>query len=305
MTRLLKIIFLFLFLFNHTVNAQEKKDYTLLTGDQVKLHVKKSGKGPVCIFIHGGPGAWSQSFENLGGNKLESDLTMVYYDQRGSGYSGNSPEGNYSLDRMAEDIEEIRKQYGTEKIYLLAHSFGGILATHYAQKYPDHVKGIILANCTLNMKYSLQQQISYMNRLMDTDFKAEDATLLADFMKAKNELVKRGLDYKMLSDRKENIELLNKIDRKNPSSFEFAQKAFTIQEYWKDYTPVTSSIKIPVLIITGTRDHSIGEKHFTSFSFPDQQVVEIDGGHILYYEENKKFVKAISDFIHKTDRQTF
>lgn len=301
MTRLLKIIFLFIFLFNHTVKAQDKESYFILTSDKVKLYTKKSGKGPIAIFIHGGPGAWSTSFENLGGNKLESDLTMVYYDQRGSGYSENSSEGNYSPDRMIEDIEEIRKHYGAEKVYLLAHSFGGILATQYVSKYPDQVKGLILANCTLNMKYSLQQQISYMNKLMNTDFKTEDATLLSDFITAKKALGKKGLDYKMLSDRKENIELLNKIDHKNPSTFDFAQKAFSIQEYWKDYTPLTSSIKVPTLIITGTKDHSIGERHFTSFLFPDQQVVEIDGGHILYYEENKKFVKAISDFVHKTN----
>lgn len=301
MTRLLKIIFLFIFLFNHTVKAQDKESHFILTSDKVKLYTKKSGKGPIAIFIHGGPGAWSTSFENLGGNKLESDLTMVYYDQRGSGYSENSSEGNYSPDRMIEDIEVIRKHYGAEKVYLLAHSFGGILATQYASKYPDQVKGLILGNCTLNMKYSLQQQISYMNKLMNTDFKAEDATLLSDFITAKKALGKKGLDYKMLSDRKENIELLNKIDHKNPSTFDFAQKAFSIQEYWKDYTPLTSSIKVPTLIITGTKDHSIGERHFTSFLFPDQQVVEIDGGHILYYEENKRFVKAISDFVHKTN----
>lgn len=301
MTRLLKIIFLFIFLFNHTVKAQDKESHFILTSDKVKLYTKKSGKGPIAIFIHGGPGAWSTSFENLGGNKLESDLTMVYYDQRGSGYSENSSEGNYSPDRMIEDIEVIRKHYGAEKVYLLAHSFGGILATQYASKYPDHVKGLILGNCTLNMKYSLQQQISYMNKLMNTDFKAEDATLLSDFITAKKALGKKGLDYKMLSDRKENIELLNKIDHKNPSTFDFAQKAFSIQEYWKDYTSLTSSIKVPTLIITGTKDHSIGERHFTSFLFPDQQVVEIDGGHILYYEENKRFVKAISDFVHKTN----
>lgn len=303
MTRLLKTIFLLLFLFNTTTaKAQHKTENTVLTSDQVKLYTKKSGKGPLCIFIHGGPGAWSQSFENLDGNKLEPVLTMVYYDQRGSGRSGNSSEGNYALSRMIEDIEEIRKQYGAEKVYLLAHSFGGILATNYALQYPDHVQGIILANCTLNMKYSLQQQISYMNTLMNTDFKITDATLLFDFMTAKKELGKRGLDYKMLSDRKENIELLNKIDSKNPSTFDFAQKAFSIEEYWKDYTPFTKSIQTPTLVITGTKDHSIGENHFTSFLFPNKDVVKIDGGHILYYENNKKFVKTITDFIHKTNQ---
>ena len=301
MTRIIKIIFLILFVIHGSTKAQDKKVTSVLTSDQVKLYSKKSGNGPVCIFIHGGPGAWSSSFENLGGNKLESDLSMVYYDQRGSGYSENSPEANYSPDRMVEDIEEIRKHYGAEKVYLLAHSFGGILAASYASKYPEHVKGIILANCTLNLKYSLQQQVNYMNQLMNTDFTMADSNLLQDFIKAKNALVKKGLDYKMLSDSKKNIELLNTIDHKNPSTFDFAKNAFSIQEYWKDYTPITSSVKNPVLIITGTKDHSIGEDHYQSFAFPNQQIIKINGGHILYYEENKKFVKAVSDFVHTTE----
>ncbi|WP_312994332.1 alpha/beta fold hydrolase [Chryseobacterium flavum] len=301
MTKILKIALLILFFLSYITSAQSKKTDTLVTSDHVKLYTKKSGKGPICIFIHGGPGAWSESFESLGGSRLESDLTMIYYDQRGSGRSANSPEENYSLNRMVEDIEELRKNSGTEKIYLLAHSFGGILAVHYAKKYPDHLKGIILANCTLNLKYSLQEQINYMNQVMKTNYKSTEATLLSDFIKIKGDLSKKGLDYKMLSDEKQNIDLLNTIDRKNPSTYAFAQKAFSIQEYWEDHTPLTRSVKIPTLIITGTKDHSIGKNHFKSFSFPDQQIAEINGGHFLYYEKNKEFVKAVSDFIHKTE----
>ncbi|WP_419869843.1 alpha/beta fold hydrolase [Chryseobacterium sp. CT-SW4] len=302
MNRIFHIILFLLFFVNTGTKAQIQKNNFILTSDHVKLYSKKSGKGPLCIFIHGGPGAWSSSFENLGGNKLESNLTMVYYDQRGSGYSENSAEKDYSLDRMIEDIEEIRKYYGEDKVYLLAHSFGGIPATNYALKYPSHVKGIILANCTLDLKYSLHQQINYMNQLMDTHFENTDAELLNDFIKAKTELTQRGLDYKMLSDHKNNIELLNKIDSKNPSTFELAQKAFTIQDYWKDYTPITQSIPAPTLIITGTKDHSIGEEHFKSFLFPNKKIVKINGGHILYFEKNKRFVKVIADFIKKTDK---
>ncbi|PKF74555.1 alpha/beta fold hydrolase [Chryseobacterium sp. PMSZPI] len=299
MTKFLKLIFLFLLIIQ--ISAQDKKDNSLLTSDNVKLFTKKAGKGPLCIFIHGEPGAWSESFEELGGNKLESHLTMIYYDQRGSGRSGDAQDGNYALDRMVEDIEEIRQQYKTEKVYLLAHSFGGILAINYASKYPEHIKGIILANCTLNLKYSLQQQINYMNQLMNTDFTLSDSSLLPDFIKAKNALGKKGLNYKMLSDNKNNIQLLNKIDSKNPSTFSFAQKAFSIPEYWNDYTPLTQSVTTPTLVITGTKDHSIGEDHYTSFLFPNQKIAKINGGHILYFENNKEFVKVISDFILKNN----
>lgn len=55
------------------------------TQDGVKLFAKSAGNGPVCIFVHGGPGAWSKSFEEMGGRALEKRLKMVYLDQRGCG----------------------------------------------------------------------------------------------------------------------------------------------------------------------------------------------------------------------------
>ena len=50
----------------------------ITTSDNVKLFAKVSGNGPVCIFVHGGPGAWSKSFEDMRGNSLEGKLRMVY-----------------------------------------------------------------------------------------------------------------------------------------------------------------------------------------------------------------------------------
>lgn len=64
---------------------------------------------------------------------------------------------------MVEDIEAIRHALGVERIYLLAHSFGGIIAVNYAKKYPDHLFGLILANSTLDLNSSLEDQIGYVN----------------------------------------------------------------------------------------------------------------------------------------------
>ena len=119
--------------FSQTKNGQSQIDSVpfVTTSDNVKLYVKVSGKGPVCIYVHGGPGAWSKSFENMKGNRLEKKLRMVYYDQRGCGRSSVATDKNYSLDRMVDDIEDIRRSLGEEKVYLLSHSFGGILAVSY------------------------------------------------------------------------------------------------------------------------------------------------------------------------------
>lgn len=111
------------------ISAQEQ---SVTTSDGVKLYTKKGGKGPVAIYVHGGPGAWSRSFEDLKGNELEKFLTVIYYDQRGSGRSESAQNQEYAIARMDKDIEEIKNHYGVDKTYILAHSFGGIIATNYA-----------------------------------------------------------------------------------------------------------------------------------------------------------------------------
>ena len=289
------------------LNAQNKttKDDFLITDDGIKLFVKKSGKGPICIFIHGGPGAWSESFEYLKGNNLETNLSMVYYDQRGCGRSQKSKNGIYSVDRMIKDIDLIRKHYHAKKVYLLSHSFGGILAVNYALKYPNHVKGLILANSTLNISYSLINQINYINKLLKTNFTPSDTTsasIMSTFLDAKKAIAANELSYKILSDNKKDVDLVDEIDTKNPSDYDFARKAFQIDDYWKDYAQRTKQIDVPVLIITGKKDHAVGEDYYLLFNFKNQKVKKINGGHLLYYENNKKFINSIFKFIKETDK---
>lgn len=279
------------------INAQNGMDF-IETDDHVKLYVKESGDGPVCIFIHGGPGAWSKSFEDLRGNNLEQGLKMIYFDQRGSGRSEEATNDNYSLDRMIDDIEQIRLHLKVDKVYLLPHSFGGILAVNYALKYPQHVTGIIFANSTLDLLYSINQQTNYINELLGTNFMTPSRdSIIQTFLKANNSLQAKGLIYKKLSDNKQNVERVDSIDHTNPSKYEFAQKALFIEDYMQDFTITTPKIKCPVLIITGKNDRAIGVNHYKSFKFPNKKVVIIDGGHILYYEKNDEFIKSILSFV--------
>ncbi len=71
-------------------------------------------------------------------------------------------------------------------------------------------------------------------------------------------------------------------------------------EYYADYAPITKDIYVPVLIITGKKDKAVGTQHYKTFRFPNQKVVSIDGGHLLYYEKNKEFVNAVSRFVYTT-----
>ncbi|REC49521.1 alpha/beta fold hydrolase [Chryseobacterium pennipullorum] len=272
------------------------------TSDHIQLKYKVSGTGETCIYVPGGPGQGYPSFELMGGNKLEKNMQMVYMDQRGSGESGKSDD--YHLDKMVQDVEELRQHLKLDKVFLLAHSFGGIIAVNYAKKYPQHTRGLILANVTLHFlnDESVKEQIDYGNSLLQTKSKTVSGDSLAsELSKISSALRKKRIGYKFLTEDIETIKKMDTIDALHPRIIDFGMAVISkpkeYPEYYADYAPMTKNIDVPVLIITGKKDKAVGTQHYKTFQFPKQRVVAINGGHLLYYEKNKEFVDTVSGFV--------
>lgn len=303
----MKLIHLLLFIFISVafISAQESSSESFFeTSDHIRVKYKISGKGEACIYVPGGPGQGYPSFELLGGSSLEKNMQMIYMDQRGSGESGKSE--NYHLDAMVQDIEELRQHLKLDKVFLLAHSFGGIIAVNYAKKYPKHTKGLILANITLHFlnNESVKEQIEYGNSLLKQPNKAvPEDSLSGELSKISAALRKKRIGYKFLTEDIETIKQMDKIDSLHPRIIDFGMAVISkpkeFPEYYTDHAPITKDIHVPVLIITGKKDKAVGTQHYKTFQFPNQKVVSIDGGHLLYYEKNREFVNAVWHFISK------
>ncbi|HEK21008.1 MULTISPECIES: alpha/beta hydrolase [unclassified Mucilaginibacter] len=296
-------------------NQLANNQFKFTTSDSIVLPVKVSGKGDPCLFVPGGPGGGYLSFEQLGGNNLESFLTMIYMDPRGSGSAQNA--NNYHMDRLLKDMDDLRAKLGIDKIYLMSHSFGGIIMINYAKKYPQHTKGLILVNSTLYFfnPDALAEQISFGYKLIgkDTTIKVKNTdSLFAGDMAMRAKLSKVHLGYKLLTDSIKTLVQFDKLDSLHPRTNDFAYKILSpvmdkskkmiYPEYFKDYNKLSPDINVPVLIINGTNDHAVGTNTYKLMKFPNQKVVQIDGGHLLYYEKNKAFVDAVKNFIKETDK---
>lgn len=288
----------------------KRGEQTILTSDGIKLVVKVAGNGPPCIYLHGGPGQDYLSFEKMGGSNLEKCLTMIYVDQRGSGHSQNAKD--YSLDRVIKDIEEVRLKLGLSKVYILSHSFGGVLAVNYAKKYPEHLSGLILANSTAYFigAKALQGQIEYGYKLLkkDTLIKEENLNALIEQMtEVRKKLSVAKLGYKLIADDLNTISKMDSIESSYKRTSDYGMEVFIplvdstktkkYPEYYKNYAPITADIKVPALVISGKNDYAIGPDYYKNYKFPDVKVTEIDGSHMLYYERNKEFVAAVCSFI--------
>lgn len=268
--------------------------------DKANLYVKQSGNGIPCVFIHGGPGACSYDFEILGGNSLEDFMKLVYFDQRGSGRSGGEPDSDYSIERIVEDIEEIRKKLGISKWVVLAHSFGGIIAVNYVCKYQKFVDRFILLNATLNFEDSLESQIYYGSKLIPEEELQLDISnsVLEKWQFVFNILIEKNIFYKLQYKDYSNYVKINDTDSEiENANTAMANQAFSNKEYFISYFSLTKKVTVPVLVITGNEDYAIGPNHYKNFMFPNEKIQIIQGKHILYLENNEEFKLAIKEFI--------
>jgi pimeloyl-ACP methyl ester carboxylesterase len=117
----------------------------LTTADGRTLAYHRSGSGPTLVCHPGGPGFSSLYLGDLAG--LDRELELVLLDPRGTGGSdpARDPDG-YAIADYAADVEELREHLGLDRLLLLGHSHGGVVAIEYAATHPDRVERLILAS---------------------------------------------------------------------------------------------------------------------------------------------------------------
>ena len=121
---------------------------TAVTLGGVRQHIRiRSGDAalPVLLFIHGGPGACDRHWVLKNQSALAESCTMVCWDQRGAGLSWSKElkTEDMTVERMVEDAHELllylKKRFRKSAIYIVGHSWGSLLGTLLAQKYPEDV----------------------------------------------------------------------------------------------------------------------------------------------------------------------
>jgi pimeloyl-ACP methyl ester carboxylesterase len=104
---------------------------------------------PVLLFLHGGPGESNMWTAHYTMKELEQHFVCVNWDQRGTGKSfrPGPPPKTMTIDQFVKDtialIELLRARFGRQKVLLLGHSWGSILAMKVAAARPDLLYAVI------------------------------------------------------------------------------------------------------------------------------------------------------------------
>lgn len=110
------------------------------------LYYESLGRGPHALVLHGGPGL-DCGYLRPSLDGLATHRRITFFDQRGTGHSQMElqPE-ELTVSQFVLDVESVRKSLpdSPEKIDLIGHSWGGVLALHYALTFPQRVRSLVL-----------------------------------------------------------------------------------------------------------------------------------------------------------------
>jgi pimeloyl-ACP methyl ester carboxylesterase len=132
---------------NHCpVNTQIRIDMntkpkTVTSKDGTTIAFDQLGKGPVVILVNGALGTRSHATPNSMADILSKRFTVIDYDRRGRGDSGDTLP--YAVQREIEDIEALIDEVGGSA-FLFGNSSGAILALEAVRALPNTVKKLAL-----------------------------------------------------------------------------------------------------------------------------------------------------------------
>ena len=141
----LTLLLICLTLLDFLVQGQQVDSFT--TRDGEILYFTSVGKGPKIIFLFGGPG-YGVSGLNPWADSLSRDFEGILFDQRGTGLSSNvkMDSTTINLERAVQDLDDLRKNLGEDKLTICGISWGGMLAQAYASIFPNNTEKIILVS---------------------------------------------------------------------------------------------------------------------------------------------------------------
>lgn len=328
------VLFLFVGLFSTAVKAQADRPVLdiMLTnyeypyevrymnlnnqGEDLKMayidvHPAKPN-GKTLVLLHGknfNGAYWKTTVEAL----TEVGYRVVVPDQIGFGKSSKPLDYQFTFQQLAQNTKAVLDELKLDKVYLLGHSMGGMLAVRFTLMYPETVEKLVLEN-PIGLE-DWKTVAPYTS--IDQNYQVE---LKADYETTKNYQNGFYYDNKWKPEYDEWVYLLTGWT-KSPDYPQVAMvNARTMDMIFTQ--PVIyelENIRTPTLLIIGTRDRTaigknnvkdaVAREKMGQYQILGKQAqqkikgstfVELDDvGHLPHIEVFDRFIKPLKEFLRK------
>jgi proline iminopeptidase len=218
-----------------------------------------------------------------------------------------------------DEVEQVRQALGLDRdsFFLLGHSWGGILATEYALKYQQHLKGLIISN----MMASCPAYNAYAN---DVLMPAMDQTVLAEikgYEAAGDYANPRYMELLIDQHYVHHVLRMPAAEWPDPVNRAFARINPTIYVSMQgpselglsgklvdwDRTADLGQIAVPTLVI-GAQHDTMDPAHMAWMASAVQHGRHLhcpDGSHLAMYDDQRVYVGGLIAFIDDVDAGRF
>jgi len=277
-------------------------------GGKVWYRITGTGTGTATplLLLHGGPGAGSRGLERLAA--LGDERLVVFYDQLGCGRSERPHDRSlWTVERFVKEVAAVRKRLGLQRVHILGHSWGSMLAVDYLLTKPKGVESVILAGPALSIPRYLRD-VQMMRNLLPPEVR----DTLARHEAAGTTGSKEYQDASMVFYKRH----LSRLDPWPPElSFEgFGEEVYNTM--WgpsefhatgplKDYdrTSRLHELKLPVLFTAGRYDETTPEQAEWYRSLVPKARLEVfeKSAHMTMLDEADRYIAAVRKFLYEVE----
>ncbi|MEM1114421.1 MAG: alpha/beta hydrolase [Pseudomonadota bacterium] len=273
-------------------------EFELSGGIVLAAHAYGNPGDPAVILSHGGGQtrhSWGSTAELL----AQAGWYAVAYDHRGHGGSSWSEDGDYHIDRFAEDQLELAKQLPGRPV-LVGASLGGLAAIiAEGEHHEDVFSAIILVDIVPRMNIAgAEKIIGFMGTHMEEGFASLDeaADVIAEYTGRPRRKDLGGLSKNL------------RLDDDGRYRWHW-DPSFILQRSSRDklanpdrLSAAASSIALPLLLVRGQLSDIVTPEVARGFlrDHPDADYVDVkDASHMIAGDRNDVFSQAILNFLAK------
>jgi pimeloyl-ACP methyl ester carboxylesterase len=310
-------------------NAIDDEFFVKSGGEELYIKVRGQNlNNPVLLFLHGGPGELTGplNFQVYAGPELEKHFIVGYLHQRNTCKSPSVPAGTLTVDQFVKDVhnvvEFLREKFHKDKIFLLGHSFGGILGYMYLLEYEDNnnIEKFVSAGGAFSAVSLEENGYKTALELAKKTNNQKALERLNTLGLPPYETFQEGMVWRMLI-----VAMLNEMNEGITKNFqmskvmtmtgtekidpEWQKKMMAIANaMWSELQTIdiedeVIKIRIPILIITGAKDimvpFTLMEKGYKNLGGEKEYFILEERNHNMFIDEPDLFVSKVIEFFQK------
>ena len=278
-------------------------------GGEIWYSLSGTGSGTPVILLHGGPGYSSFYLKPL--EPLADERRVVRYDQLGSGKSQLvSDTSLFTIDRFVRELETLRAHLGYDRVHLLGHSWGSILAAEYYRAHPNRVASMVMASPALDIPAWERNARALLPTLSDSAQRAiAEGERTNTYNTPAYQAASQEFFFKYVTLRPNEADLDSIFRTVNEGIYIYMQgpREFTITGTLKRYdaTPLLRRIRVPTLYTVGEFDeaHPPTVRYHASLT-PGAEVAVISGAaHITTWDNPGEMLRVVREFLRRVDQR--